>query len=96
MIILISDKELRKAGNKKMINKVIENKKFYSVIGFKQKDMRASFYKDGYIRKGYAQRIALKLIREGYEKVIIRLEEVFFRDEYHDYSCSSVIEKFTN
>lgn len=74
---------------------MIEDKIFYSVIGFNNVKKYASFSRDGYVRKGNAQRVARKLIKKGYEKVIIRLEEVFLRDDNNEFSSSGAIEIYT-
>lgn len=74
---------------------MIKDKLFYSVIGFNNVKEHASFSRDGYVRKGNAQKVARKLIKKGYEKVIIRLEEVFLRDENNEFSSSGVIEVYT-
>lgn len=68
---------------------------FYSVIGFSNVNKYASFSKDGYVRKGNAQRVARKLIKEGYKRVVIRLEEVFLRDENIEISSSEAIELYS-
>lgn len=73
-----------------MINKV-----FYSVVGFKNVKKLATFSKDGYIRKGNAQRVAKDLIAKGYELVMIRLENIWLRNENNEFSSSTPIEKYT-
>lgn len=73
----------------------IRDKIFYSVIGFKNAKGNATFSKDGYIKKGNAQRIAKNLIIKGYDHVILRLEEVWLRNESNEFSASTPIEEYT-
>lgn len=69
----------------------IEDKMFYAVVGFKKKNEQATFYKDKYIRVGNARRAASDLIKMGYERVVIRKEEIFLQDDSNDFSASGVL-----
>lgn len=69
----------------------IEDKVFYTVVGFKNKNECATFYKDKYIRMGNAKKVASNLIKSGYERVVIRKEEIFLQDDNNDFSASSVL-----
>lgn len=70
----------------------IEDKIFYAVVGFKNKNEKATFYKDKYIREGNARRVAGDLIKRGYKCVVIRKEEIFLQDDSNDFSASSILE----
>lgn len=70
----------------------IRDKTFYAVVGFKKVDEMATFYKDKYKRIGNARRVAKDLIKQGYEMVVLRKEEIIFQNDNNDYSVSSVIE----
>lgn len=74
----------------------IEDKIFYAVVGFKSKNEQATFYKDKYIRRGNARRVAGNLLKKGYECVVIRKEEIFLQDDNNDFSASSVLEVLEN
>lgn len=74
---------------------VVMDKIFYSVYGFKDKTKNATFSKDGYIKKGNAERTAKGLISKGYDQVILRRENVWFRNENNEFSDSVAIEKYT-
>lgn len=73
----------------------IRDKIFYNVIGFKDATKQATF-DETYIKKGNAQRMAKELVKKGYEQVILRQEEVWFRNESNEFSASTPIEKYTN
>lgn len=74
----------------------IEDKIFYTVVGFLNKNEKATFYRDGYIRIANARRVAGDLCKKGYERVVIKKEEVFLRDDNNDFSASSFVEVLEN
>ena len=68
----------------------------YCVVGFKNtKEMMATFYKDDYKKIGNARRKAKELIKDGYELVDIRQEDISIRNEFMEISSSGVIETYT-
>lgn len=73
-----------------------KDKVFYTVVGFKDIRKQADFDRDGYIKKSNAQRVARNLIAKGYLQVILRREEVWFRNELNEFSASTPIEKYTD
>lgn len=73
----------------------IKDKIFYCVVGFQDANKMATFSKDGYIKKGNAERIAKDLISKGYEQVILRRENVWLRNDNNEFSTSTPIEKYT-
>ena len=73
----------------------IKDKTFYSVHGWKNISSMAEFSKYGYIKKGNAQRIARDLISKGFEKVILRRENVWLRNDDNEFSESTPIEEYT-
>lgn len=74
----------------------ITDQVFYTVVGFKNRNEKATFYREKYIRGGYARRIAENLIKKGYEQVVIRKEEVFLQDDNNVFSASGIIEVLEN
>ena len=69
---------------------------FYTVVGFKNRNEKATFYREKYIRRGYARRIANNLIKKGYERAVVRKEEMFLQDNNNDFSVSNVVEVLEN
>ena len=74
--------------------KRIKNKTFYMVVGFKNK--KIVFDKDGYIRIGNARRVAAKLLQSGCERVVLKKEEVFLRDDNNEFSAIGTLEELRN
>lgn len=74
----------------------ITDQVFYTVVGFKNRNEKATFYREKYIRRGYARRIADNLIKRGYKCAVIRKEEIFLQDDNNDFSASSVVEVLEN
>lgn len=74
----------------------IRDKVFYSVVGFEDKTKMATFCKDGYKRFENAKKTADKLIKDGYDLVNIRKEEIYYRDDNNEFSSSGIIETLTN
>lgn len=74
----------------------MKDKVFYCVVGFKDVTKMATFLKDGYVKKGNAQRVAKRLIEQGFEEVMLRREEVWFRNDDNEFSASTPIEKYTS
>lgn len=70
----------------------ITDQVFYSVVGFRNKNEKATFYREKYIRKGDARRMANNLIKKGYDRAVIRKEEIFLQDDNNVFSASSVLE----
>ena len=73
----------------------VKDKNFYSVVGFKDITKWATFSKDGYVKKGNAQRVARNLIKKGYEHVVLRCETIWLKDEFNEFSESTPIEVYT-
>lgn len=69
----------------------IRDKTFYAVVGFKNPGEWATFHKDDYVRLGNAKRVAENLKQQGFDHVVIRREEIFFRNEHNEFSSSSPI-----
>ena len=74
----------------------IRDKVFYCVVGFKDATKMATFDKDDYVKKGNAQRAARRLIKQGFEEVMLRREEVWLRNDDNEFSASTPIEKYTS
>lgn len=73
----------------------IKDKIFYSVTGWNDVTSMATFSKYGYIKKGNAQRVAKNLIEKGFKQVILRRENVWFRNDENEFSESTPIEVYT-
>ena len=73
----------------------IKDEIFYTVVGFENPNKAATFYKDGYKRKGNAIRMIRKLIAKGFQQVMLRQENVWFRNESNEFSESSPIASYT-
>jgi len=69
----------------------IRDKTFYSVVGFKNAGEWAVFHKDNYVRLGNAKRVATSLKAKGFERVVVRREEIFLRNEHNEFSSSTPI-----
>ena len=67
----------------------------YCVVGFKNAKEWATFHKDDYKKIGNARRKAKELIKDGYELVHIRQEDISIRNEFTEISSSGVIETYT-
>lgn len=73
----------------------IKDKTFYSVHGWEDTKSIATFSKYGYIKKGNAQKVAINLIKKGFKQVILRCENVWFRNDDNEFSESTPIEIYT-
>ena len=67
----------------------IRDKTFYSVVGFKKLGEWATFHKDNYVRFGNAKRVAAGLKANGFERVMIRRENIFLRNDHNEFSSST-------
>ena len=67
----------------------IRDKTFYSVVGFKTAGEWATFHKDNYVCLGNAKRVATSLKAKGFERVVVRREEIFLRNENNEFSSST-------
>lgn len=69
----------------------IRDKTFYAVVGFKKLGEWASFHKHNYVRLGNAKRVATGLKEKGFERVMIRRDNIFLRNEHNEFSSSTPI-----